>query len=112
MEHTGNIIALCHSLRDEELTDLQVNLLGVAQDIIANVMVQIERDKPPVRSEEPLFERGQPVQVAMKHPALDGVVWQRSTVIDVVKTPGDEGYWLYKTPFGSFDEFTIRRVQE
>jgi hypothetical protein len=113
----ATISSLAHSLDGQVLSDIQIDLLMVAEHLMTNIAVQstlhgrlaLDPSEP-----KPLeFQIGEPVMIETP-PSIDcQPYWQRTTIIDKVEGPALEGGFEYKTAFTGRDMWIgVRRLKK
>lgn len=71
-------------LRTRQFTHLDLDQISIAVHLLNNVLVRIDVEKTPHIKAHAIvvqFEPGQTVEVQLEH-QIDGMYWQRTTVID------------------------------
>jgi hypothetical protein len=92
----STIAALSQSMRGKNLSDIQLDLLQVAEHLMSNIAVQSAITSPGlVEIVVPEFEIGEPCQVRTVEGGPEhwqNSAWQRSTIIDKVSLNGEHEY--------------------
>lgn len=89
----STIGALAASLRNQKLSDVQIDLLEVAAHLMTNIAVQTTLNCATTRLVELEYTPGEPVDVDLAAIELDGqslTGWQRTTVINRQQTNENE----------------------
>ncbi|MEG0063084.1 MAG: hypothetical protein RR740_00625 [Pseudomonas sp.] len=94
-------------LRTRQFNNLDLDQIMIAVHLLNNVLVRIDSEKAPHIKAAAIvvqFEPGQPVEVELEH-QIDGMYWQRTTVINKRALEVSPVVYEYQTAATSRDKW-------